>query len=64
MSCQSPCKTVGWVGAVIKVQSTQKQSRASGSSSLLCLRAYHKKTQKGGVCCLWSPPVLSGNSQA
>lgn len=47
MSCQSPCKRVGWVGAVIKVQSAQEQSRASGSSSLLCLRAYHKKTQKG-----------------
>ena len=42
MSCQSPCKRVGWVGAVIKVQSAQEQSRASGSSSLLCLRAYHK----------------------
>lgn len=64
MSRQHPCQKVGWVGAVIKVQSAQKQSRASGSY-LLCLRAYRKKTQKGeesAVC--WAPSVPSGNSQA
>lgn len=42
MSCQHPCQKVGWVSAVIKVHSAQKQSRASGSY-LLCLRAYRKK---------------------
>ena len=65
MSCQHPCQKVGWVSAVIKVHSAQKQSRASGSY-LLCLRAYRKKkTQKGeepAVC--WAPSVPSGNSQA
>lgn len=59
MSCQSPCKTVGWVGAVTKVQSAQKQSRASGSSSLLCLRAYHKKTQKGEESAVCGVPQCS-----
>lgn len=49
----------GWVGAVIKVQSTQKQSRASGSSSLLCLRAYHKKTQKGEESAVCGVPQCS-----
>ena len=71
MSCQSPCKTVGWLGAVTRVQSAQKQSRASGSSSLPCLRAFHKKLRRlksllsvESPSALWKQPGLRKDTAA